>query len=76
MFFGNGMHCPLTALAARCGAEKGHAFDTLLPESLTRHTFCFFGTPYGPRNGPPDPQTDRRGHARRRADYGPSVSLR
>ena len=44
VFFGNGKRCPLTALAVRYGAEKGHAFDTVLPERLTRHTFRFFGT--------------------------------
>jgi hypothetical protein len=40
----NGMRCPLTALAVRYGAEKGYAFDTLLPERFTRCTFRFFGT--------------------------------
>ena len=44
VFFGNGMRCPLTALAVRYGAEKGQVFDTVLPERLTRHTFRFFGT--------------------------------
>ena len=44
VFLGNGMRCPLTALAVRYGAEKGYAFDTLLPERLTRYTFQFFGT--------------------------------
>lgn len=44
VFLGNGMKCPLTAVAVRYGAEKGHAFDTLLPERLTRYTFRFFGT--------------------------------
>ncbi len=44
VFFGNNMRCPLTALAVRYGAEKGYAFDTLLPERVTRHTFRFFGT--------------------------------
>ena len=44
VFFGNRMRCPLTALAVRYGAEKGYAFDTLLPERVTRHTFRFFGT--------------------------------
>jgi hypothetical protein len=44
VFVGNGMRCPLTALAEKYGAERGHAFDTLLPESITRHTFRFFGT--------------------------------
>jgi len=42
VFVGNGMHCPLTALAVRYGATKGHAFDTFLPERVTRYTFQFF----------------------------------
>jgi len=44
VFVGNGFKCPLTALAVRYGAEKGHAFDTFLPERVTRHTFRFFGS--------------------------------
>lgn len=44
IFVGNGFACPLTALAVRYGAEKGYAFDTFLPENVTRHTFRFFGT--------------------------------
>ena len=44
VFVGNGMRCPLTALALRYGAERGTAFDTLLPERITRYTFHFFGT--------------------------------
>jgi hypothetical protein len=44
VFAGNGMKCPLTALAVRYGAEKGYAFDTFLPERATRHTFTFFGS--------------------------------
>ena len=44
VFVGNGMKCPLIALAVRCGAEKGYAFDTLLPERSTRYTFRLFGT--------------------------------
>jgi hypothetical protein len=44
VFIGNGMRCPLTALAKKYGAEKGYAFDTFLPESFTRHTFRFFAT--------------------------------
>ena len=44
VFLGSGMRCPLTALAVRYGAEKGYAFDTLLPERFTRYTFRFFGT--------------------------------
>jgi len=42
VFAGNGMRCPLTALAVRYGAEKGFAFDTFLPERVTRYTFQFF----------------------------------
>jgi hypothetical protein len=44
IFAANGMKCPLTAVAVRYGAEKGFAFDALLPERLTRHTFQFFGS--------------------------------
>ena len=44
VFLGNGMRCPLTALAVRYGAEKGYTFDTFLPEKVTRHTFRFFGS--------------------------------
>ena len=44
VFLGNGMKCPLTTMAVRYGAEKGYAFDTLLPERWTRYTFRFFGT--------------------------------
>ena len=44
VFAGNGMTCPLTALAIRYGAEKGYAFDTFLPERATRHAFRFFGS--------------------------------
>ncbi len=44
VFLGNGMKCPLTALAVRFGAEKGYAFDTFLPERCTRLTFRIFGT--------------------------------
>jgi hypothetical protein len=44
VFIGNGLRCPLTALAVRYGAEKGYAFDTFLPERATRYTFNFFGT--------------------------------
>jgi hypothetical protein len=39
VFMGNGMKCPLTALAMRYGAEKGNAFDTFLP-SEPRGTRC------------------------------------
>jgi len=44
VFVGNGMRCPLTALAVRSGAERGHVFDTFLPERATRYTFQFFTT--------------------------------
>jgi len=44
VFVGNGMRCPLTALAVRYGAETGYAFDTFLPERVTRNTFRFFGS--------------------------------
>lgn len=44
VFVANGFKCPLTALAVRFGAEKGYAFDTFLPEDVTRHTFRFFGS--------------------------------
>jgi hypothetical protein len=44
VFLGNGMRCPLTALAVRYGAEKGYAFDTFLPEHVTRYTFRVFGS--------------------------------
>jgi len=43
VFVGNGMKCPLTSLAVRHGAQKGYAFDTFLPEAVTRYTFRFFG---------------------------------
>lgn len=44
VYLGNGMRCPLTALAVRYGAEKGYVFDTFLPERATQYTFNFFGT--------------------------------
>ena len=44
VFAGNGLTCPMTALAVRYGAETGHAFDTFLSERITRHTFRFFGS--------------------------------
>jgi hypothetical protein len=44
VFAGNGMKCPLTAVAVRYGATTGHVFDTFLPERFTRYTFRFFGT--------------------------------
>lgn len=44
VFFGFGMKCPLTSLAKKYGAKKGYAFDTFLPEKMTRYTFRFFTT--------------------------------
>ena len=44
VFAGNGMKCPLTALAVKYGAKTGNVFDTFLPEHITRFTFRFFGT--------------------------------
>ena len=44
VFAGNGMKCPLTALAVKYGARTGYVFDTFLPERATRYTFRFFGT--------------------------------
>lgn len=44
VFVGNGLKCPLTALAVQYGARTGHVFDTFLPEKLTRYTFRVFGT--------------------------------
>lgn len=38
----NGMKCPLTTLAVRYGAEKGHAFDTFLPEQIAGYMFRIF----------------------------------
>jgi hypothetical protein len=43
VFVASGMKCPLTDLAKKYGAEKGYAFDTFLPEALTKYTFRFFG---------------------------------
>lgn len=44
VFVGNGMKCPLSAVAVRYGASSGRVFDTFLPERATRYTFRFFGT--------------------------------
>ena len=41
---GNGFKCPLTGLAVKYGATKGYAFDTFLPERVTRLTFRVFGS--------------------------------
>ncbi|MDB5451759.1 MAG: hypothetical protein JWO33_337 [Caulobacteraceae bacterium] len=43
VFAVSGMKCPLTALAVKYGARHGAAFDTFLPERLTRHTLMVFG---------------------------------
>lgn len=44
VFIGFGFKCPLTAVAARYGASRdGAAFDTFLPDRITRHTFRVFG---------------------------------
>jgi hypothetical protein len=47
VFAGNGLKCPLTQLAVRFGAVTGYAFDSYLPERVTRHTFRFFGSLMG-----------------------------
>ena len=44
VFFGNGMKCPLTALAQQYGAEKGYVFDSFFPERWTRYTLPVFGS--------------------------------
>jgi nitrate reductase NapE component len=44
VFVSSGMKCPLTDMAVKYGAKKGHVFDTFLPEHLTRYTFRFFVT--------------------------------
>jgi hypothetical protein len=44
VFVGSGFRCPLTALAVTYGAERGYAFDTFLPEAVTRLTFRVFGS--------------------------------
>jgi hypothetical protein len=41
IFAGSGMRCPLTAVASRYGARRGH--DTFFPERCTRHTLAAFG---------------------------------
>jgi hypothetical protein len=42
VFVGNGLKCPLSAVAVRYGAGDGLMFDTFLPERITRHTFLIF----------------------------------
>lgn len=44
VFAGSGMRCPLTALAVRYGAERGHVFDSFLTLGMSRLAFRFFGT--------------------------------
>lgn len=44
VFAAYGFKCPLTAVAVRYGASvDGGAFDTFLPDRITRHTFRIFG---------------------------------
>ena len=45
VFAAFGLKCPLTAIAVKYGAKTGagEAFDTFLPERLTRYTFRVFG---------------------------------
>jgi hypothetical protein len=43
IFAASGLKCPLTAIAVKYGATKDRAYDTFLPERLTRHTFAVFG---------------------------------
>lgn len=40
VFLGNGLKCPLTAVAAKYGARQGS--DTFLPTRITRYTFRVF----------------------------------
>jgi hypothetical protein len=42
-FLAGGLRCPLTVLAVRLGANRGHAFDTFAFGRFTRVTFRFFG---------------------------------
>ena len=44
VFLGNGMRCPLTALAKNYGAAMGHGGDSLFPEKVTKYTLGIFGT--------------------------------
>jgi len=43
VFLGNGLKCPLTAIAAKYGAGEGA--DTFLPELISYYTFRAFGLP-------------------------------
>jgi len=42
----NGMHCPLTPVAARYTADRRDNFDIYLPEWLARHNKLIFGALY------------------------------
>ena len=42
----NGMHCPLTPVAARFTADRRDNFDIYLPEWLARHNKLIFGALY------------------------------
>src|ERR1700687_6043205 len=42
----NGLHCPLTPLAARYTDDRRANFDIYLPQWLARHTKVIFGTLY------------------------------
>lgn len=44
VFWGNGMKCPLTALAKQYGDPKGYVGDIFLPEKIAKNTFRIFGT--------------------------------
>ena len=43
VFLASGMKCPLTAVAVKYGATPSGAYDTFMPERLTRHTLTVFG---------------------------------
>ena len=46
VLFLNGLHCPLTPLAARYTDDRRANFDIYLPEWLARHNKMIFGTLY------------------------------
>ena len=46
VLFLNGLHCPLTPLAARYTDDRRANFDIYLPEWLAKHTKMIFGTLY------------------------------
>ena len=43
VFVFSGLRCPLTALAVRYGASRDGAYDTCMPERITRYTAVVFG---------------------------------